>query len=62
MQYVHSCIGINGRLDAIQAAVLNVKLKYYNNEIEMRQKIAARYSDELNSVKVPIIKDGFVSV
>ena len=29
VRYQHEIVGINGRLDAIQAAILNVKLKYF---------------------------------
>jgi UDP-2-acetamido-2-deoxy-ribo-hexuluronate aminotransferase len=61
-RYVHSHVGINGRLDAIQAAVLNVKLKYYNEEIKIRQKIAAEYNSKLKNVIVPYIKGNNLSV
>lgn len=37
-RYQHKYIGINSRLDALQAAILNVKLKYYNDELIDRQK------------------------
>jgi len=40
-------IGITGRLDTIQAAVLIEKLKIFPDEIEARNRIAARYSDTL---------------
>ncbi len=58
-RYKHRYIGINGRLDAIQAAVLNVKLKHFDHELALRQKIAARYDDGLftcNNVTTPYIK------
>lgn len=44
--------GINGRLDTIQAAVLIEKLSIFEDEIERRQVIAARYSDKLANVAV----------
>lgn len=42
-QYVHDVLGVNSRLDSIQAAILNVKLKYLNEYISNRQKAAAFY-------------------
>lgn len=62
-RYVHKYIGINGRLDAIQAAVLNVKLKYFPEEIEKRQEIAEIYTERLKEhVITPTIKDERLSV
>lgn len=61
-KYVHSCIGINGRLDTIQAAVLNVKLKYFEDEIAIRQKIANTYKNNLKGVTVPFVEDHNLSV
>ena len=49
-RYIHKYVGINGRLDAIQAGILNVKLKYLDAEIAKRQEIAARYTSELKGV------------
>lgn len=45
IRYYHDEIGVNSRLDSIQAAVLNVKLKRLDNYIIARQK-AANYYDE----------------
>ena len=57
-RYEHSCIGINGRLDTIQAAILLVKLKYLDKWIENRVKLAQRYSEKLKDyVKTPFVKD-----
>ncbi|OPX26222.1 MAG: aminotransferase DegT [Campylobacteraceae bacterium 4484_166] len=61
-KYIHSDIGINGRLDAIQAAVLIAKLDYYQDEIDKRDKIASRYTKELKTVKTPIVLNGLRSV
>lgn len=61
-RYVHSHIGINGRLDAIQAAILNVKLKYYEEEIQKRQEIANYYQAHLKNVITPFIEEFNVSV
>ena len=46
-RYLHTALGYNSRLDAIQAAVLNVKLPKLNGWIERRQAIAERYQDQL---------------
>lgn len=51
-RYKHKYIGINGRLDAVQAAVLNVKLKYFDKEVELRSQIGSRYSDLLEDANV----------
>lgn len=61
-RYVHSHIGINGRLDAIQAGVLNAKLKYYEEEIAKRQEIAKKYNDGLKDVITPFVADESLSV
>lgn len=49
-QYYHEVVGVNSRLDAIQAAILLVKLKYLNGYIESRKKAAEYYSMHLNHV------------
>ena len=46
-RYLHTELGYNSRLDAIQAAVLNVKLPHLERWIEQRSAIAARYHNEL---------------
>lgn len=43
-RYYHKYIGLGGRLDTIQAAVLNVKLKYYKNDLAKRQDVAKKYT------------------
>lgn len=53
-KYYHEIVGVNSRLDDIQAAVLNVKLKYLDADIHKRQAIAAYY-DELLVNKVNIV-------
>ncbi len=49
-KYHHSVIGCNSRLDTLQAAVLNVKLKYFPNYIASRQKAAKYYSKNLSTI------------
>ena len=43
VKYVHEAIGVNSRLDALQAAVLRVKLKYLEEWTKGRQRNATRY-------------------
>jgi dTDP-4-amino-4,6-dideoxygalactose transaminase len=62
-KYDNVRIGMNSRLDSIQAAVLIEKLKIFPEEIEMRGRVAARYNDRLaGSVTVPTVIEGGVSV
>ena len=51
VKYYHDIIGVNSRLDTIQAAILNVKLKYLQSYCESRQKSAAYYDYALNDVE-----------
>ncbi|MBX9780049.1 MAG: DegT/DnrJ/EryC1/StrS family aminotransferase [Chitinophagaceae bacterium] len=56
-KYVHKYIGVNSRLDTIQAAILNVKLKYLDQYNEARRIAANRYDEmlhETNGLKIPI--------
>ncbi|WP_404320053.1 DegT/DnrJ/EryC1/StrS family aminotransferase [Malaciobacter canalis] len=46
-RYHHKYIGIGGRLDTIQAAVLNVKLKHYKKDLTLRQEVAVKYTKAL---------------
>ena len=61
-KYDNVRIGINGRLDTIQAAVLIEKLKIFPDEIEARDRVARRYNDGLSDVAgVPRTPDGLTS-
>jgi len=58
-RYVHSRIGMNARMDTLQAAVILGKLPHFDDEIEARQRLGARYSNALGSIaKVPTIATG----
>ncbi len=48
-RYHHKYIGMGGRLDTIQAAVLNVKLKHYKKDLKLRQEVAKKYTKSLGS-------------
>ena len=51
-RYYHQYIGIGGRLDTIQAAVLNVKLKYYEKDLTLRQEVAKKYTKALEGKNI----------
>jgi UDP-2-acetamido-2-deoxy-ribo-hexuluronate aminotransferase len=58
-RYRHRSIGINGRLDEIQAAVLLAKFPHFPGEVERRTAAGARYSESLGDVvAVPAIAPG----
>lgn len=50
IKYHHDIIGVNSRLDTLQAAILNVKLKYLNEYEKRRNKVAQFYDRELSSL------------
>jgi len=59
VKYVCDYKGLNSRLDEIQSAILDVKLKYLDQEITARRAVAKRYMDEINNGKlfIPALKD-----
>lgn len=58
-KYVFKYIGRNSRLDEIQAAILDVKLRHLNEDIQLRKDIAKYYIENINNLKIilPVIKD-----
>ncbi len=50
IKYVHDMLGVNSRLDTIQAAILNVKLNHLADYTAHRQKAAELYDSQLKSV------------
>jgi dTDP-4-amino-4,6-dideoxygalactose transaminase len=62
-KYDNVRIGINGRLDTIQAAVLIEKLKVFKDEIAARDRVAERYNRLLSDIAiVPTMLEGATSV
>lgn len=62
-RYHHPLIGINGRLDTIQAAVLLAKLDLFPQEVEARAEIGQRYTEFLaNHVHTPYVEPHNTSV
>jgi dTDP-4-amino-4,6-dideoxygalactose transaminase len=57
-RYFHQIVGFNGRMEGIQGAVLNVKLKYLNKWTEQRRNNAKLYNSLLKGVvKIPTERD-----
>jgi UDP-2-acetamido-2-deoxy-ribo-hexuluronate aminotransferase len=64
-RYHHKYIGMGGRLDTLQAAVLVAKLLHYKKEIELRQQVAQTYHSLLSNmtdVRLPDVKPDRSSV
>ncbi len=61
-KYDNVRIGLNSRLDTIQAAILLEKLKFFDEEIDICNKVAEEYTLRLKDiVKTPIVKEGMTS-
>ncbi|NRP37532.1 UDP-2-acetamido-2-deoxy-3-oxo-D-glucuronate aminotransferase [Marinobacterium sp. xm-a-121] len=61
-KYDNVRIGMNSRLDTIQAAILLEKLSVFPVELINRNKAAQRYTDEFKGTyKTPVVPDGYVS-
>ncbi len=59
-RYYHTRIGVGGRMDTIQCAVLLAKLERFDWEVEQRIAIGARYLEllaGLNAVQAPVVRD-----
>jgi dTDP-4-amino-4,6-dideoxygalactose transaminase len=64
-KYDNVRIGLNGRLDTLQAAILLAKLDIFAEEVQLRQKVAQRYTELLAlcpMLRVPSIPEGYMSV
>lgn len=55
-KYVHDYQGLNSRLDELQAAVLDVKLRHLDADNQRRREIAARYEREINNPLLHIVR------
>jgi len=61
-KYDNCRVGLNARLDTLQAAVLLEKLKIFPEELDRRQQVAAWYTEALTGlVKTPLIPEGYLS-
>jgi len=62
-RYHHPRIGINGRLDTLQAAILLAKMDVFEDEVDARERIGARYTELLqDAVIAPYIESYNTSV
>ncbi|MEX9786397.1 DegT/DnrJ/EryC1/StrS family aminotransferase [Providencia manganoxydans] len=64
-RYHHIRVGVNSRLDTLQAAILLPKLEIFTEEIELRNKVAQRYTLLLNDIGItttPYIEEHNTSV
>ncbi len=59
-KYIHDYMGVNSRLDEVQAAFLSVKLSHLEKWNEDRKRIAVRYLEEIKNpkIKLPLVKTG----
>jgi len=62
-RYHHKYIGMGGRMDTIQCAVVNVKLKYYAKDLALRQVVASKYTQALagRDLVLPFVDDNATS-
>jgi len=61
-KYENVRIGINGRMDTIQAAIMLPKFEIFPGEVELRQNVAMRYKELLGAVvEVPEVRSGYLS-
>ncbi|MCE8025745.1 DegT/DnrJ/EryC1/StrS family aminotransferase [Billgrantia aerodenitrificans] len=51
-RYHHIRVGVNSRLDTLQAAILLAKLGIFNEELQLRQQVAERYTSLLNELGI----------
>lgn len=64
-KHYHPVLGLNGRLDTLQAAILLEKLSIFPDEVDLRQGVASRYDAGLRNapgLEIPRIADGQTSV
>lgn len=63
-RYHHPLIGVNGRMDTLQAAILLPKLKIFPEEVRLREQIGRRYSELLSArgIQTPYIEPHNLSV
>jgi len=63
-RYHHTRLGVNGRLDTLQAGILLAKLRVFSKEITLRQQIGRRYSELLKDTNcvTPYVENGNLHV
>lgn len=63
-RYHHKYIGMGGRMDTLQCAIVNVKLKHYKKDLALRQEVAEKYTKVLKDkdIVLPFIDKNTTSV
>jgi UDP-2-acetamido-2-deoxy-ribo-hexuluronate aminotransferase len=62
-RYHHPLLGVNGRLDTLQAAILLAKMDIFEDEVRSRERIGQRYTENLRQhVRTPSLRPGNSSV
>ncbi len=59
-QYFHSVIGVNSRLDSIQAAILNIKLQHLDDYCAARRDVAKFYNEafaDIAELQTPVLEE-----
>ena len=54
-RYLHETVGMNSRLDALQAAILRVKLRHFEDELKVRRENARKYDEFFSSAGARIV-------
>ena len=60
-RYLHETVGMNSRLDALQAAVLRVKLRHLEDELKVRRENARKYDEFFSSAGARIVPQKIAS-
>ena len=61
-KYDNVRLGLNSRLDTLQAAILQVKLRHFDDELKAVNRVAAKYSQLLaGKVQTPVVPEGYTS-
>lgn len=61
-KYDNVRLGLNSRLDTLQAAILQVKMRHFDDELKAVNRIAAKYSQLLaGKVQTPVVPEGYTS-
>ncbi len=62
-RYYHTRVGLNGRMDTMQAAILLSKMEIFEEEVKAREQIGARYTKLIDGrLKVQEIPEGYTNV
>jgi len=58
-RYHHKYIGLGARMDTLQCAIVNVKLKYYDKDLALRQEVAQKYNKAIDAkdIVLPLVKE-----